>query len=117
MKADPPRGKKAITHYKVLKHFQKASLVECRLETGRTHQIRVHMSQVLKHPIVGDETYANIPKQRKAFSKGLNELMETHPYPLLHACHLSFKHPITGELLSFDSPLPETFQSALSLLK
>lgn len=97
-------GKEAITHYKVLERFGNATYIECRLETGRTHQIRVHMTSI-GHPLLGDEVYGS----------GKN------PYHLqgqaLHAMALGFVHPRTGEYLEFTAPLPEYFTNLLEKLR
>ena len=94
-------GKEAITHYKVL---GQATYIECRLETGRTHQIRVHMAS-LGHPLLGDTVYGS----------------SKNPYHLqgqaLHAMILGFVHPITGEYLEFEAPLPEYFSKLLEKLR
>lgn len=92
-------GKEAITHFKVLKRYEKATLIELRLETGRTHQIRVHMNYI-GHPVVNDPVYGN----RKLFD-------ETGQ--CLHAKELGFVHPTTGEYMQFDSELPECFINIL----
>ena len=97
-------GKDAVTHYKVLERFGNATYIECRLETGRTHQIRVHMTS-LGHPLLGDEIYGS----------GKN------PYHLqgqtLHAMVLGFVHPRTGEYMEFSAPLPEYFLNLLEKLR
>ena len=92
-------GKEAITHFKVLKRYEKATLIELRLETGRTHQIRVHMDYI-GHPLVNDPVYGN----RKLFD-------ETGQ--CLHAKELGFVHPTTGKYMQFDSELPECFTNIL----
>jgi len=97
-------GKEAVTHYQVLERFSGYAYVECRLETGRTHQIRVHMAHI-GHPIVGDPVYN---PHKDGFS--LNG-------QALHAKTLAFKHPKTGELLKFTSELPEEFQNLLTKLR
>ena len=97
-------GKEAVTHYKVLERFAGYAYVECRLETGRTHQIRVHMAHI-GHPIVGDPVYNS---HKDGFS--LNG-------QALHAKTLAFRHPKTGELLKFTSELPEEFQNLLTKLR
>lgn len=103
MTVEPNKGKNAITHYRVLDRFAVAntSYLELTLETGRTHQIRVHMAY-LGHPVLGDPVYG----RRK------------DPYDLagqaLHAKVLGFKHPISGEYLEFDSPLPQYFEDLLT---
>lgn len=92
-------GKEAITHFNVLKRFDKATLIELRLETGRTHQIRVHMDYI-GHPVVNDPVYGN----RKLFDDSGQ---------CLHAKELGFVHPRTGEYMQFDSEFPECFTNIL----
>lgn len=94
-------GKRAITHYKVEKEFQDFSLVRLKLDTGRTHQIRVHMSY-LGHPLLGDNLYGKDIQDNKGLTRAA-----------LHACHLEFEQPITGEKLSFEAQLPEDMQNAI----
>ncbi len=97
-------GRRAVTHYKVLERFARYTYVECRLETGRTHQIRVHMASI-HHPVLGDTVYGP----------------EKCPFDLegqtLHAGVLGFKHPRTGEYMEFCAPLPEYFSSLLEKLR
>ena len=90
----------AVTHYKVLQRFGRYTLIEAKLETGRTHQIRVHMAY-LKHPLLGDELYG--PSANKAGAKR----------QMLHAGLLGFIHPATEEYMEFESPLPEDFRKVL----
>lgn len=97
-------GREAVTHYRVLERFKGYSLVECRLETGRTHQIRVHMAYI-GHSILGDPVYG-IKKER----------FKTDGQ-LLHAKTIGFVHPATGELMKFDSELPEYFTNILNKLR
>ena len=105
MMAVDPSGKRAVTHYKVIQDLaQNMSLIECRLETGRTHQIRVHMSYI-KHPILGDTTYG--PKKIPI----AGTIGQT-----LHAGILGFEHPITKEYLEFKSPLPDYFEKIINNL-
>ncbi|MBQ3898555.1 MAG: RluA family pseudouridine synthase [Lachnospiraceae bacterium] len=99
-----PDGKEAITHIKVLKRFEKYTYVECRLETGRTHQIRVHMASI-GHPLLGDGVYSNLKAPFKLEGQ------------CLHAKTLGFKHPSTGEYIETDAPLPEYFEHLLEILK
>lgn len=94
-------GKRAITHYKVEKEFQDFSLVRLKLDTGRTHQIRVHMSYI-GHPLLGDNLYGKDIQDNKGLTRAA-----------LHACHLEFEQPITGEKLSFEAQLPEDIQNAI----
>lgn len=97
-------GKEAITHYRVLERFGNATYIECRLETGRTHQIRVHMASI-GHPLLGDTTYGS----------------SKNPYHLqgqaLHAMVLGFLHPVTNEYMEFTAPLPEYFLKLLEKLR
>ena len=97
-------GKKAVTHYKVIERFENYTLVECNLETGRTHQIRVHMAKI-GHPLVGDLVYGF--KKQRFNLKG----------QVLHAKRLGFIHPSTNEYMEFASPLPEYFEILISKLK
>jgi len=96
-------GRRAVTHYKVLKRFGTFTYIEARLETGRTHQIRVHMAYI-KHPLLGDQVYG--PKRGP-----INVTTQ-----VLHAKTLGFDHPLTGERMEFDSPLPDEFQGVLKKL-
>lgn len=97
-------SKKAVTHYKVLERFGKFTLVEAVLETGRTHQIRVHMSYI-RHPLLGDDLYG--PQSNKL---GVKRQM-------LHAETLGFEHPTTGLYMEFKSPLPDDFSATLDKLR
>ena len=97
-------GKHAVTHYKVLKRLKKGfTYIECQLETGRTHQIRVHMASI-KHPLLGDDVYG--PKKSKYTLEG----------QCLHAKVLGFVHPRPGEYMEFEVPLPEYFEKLLNKL-
>ncbi|MGM9508407.1 RluA family pseudouridine synthase [Larkinella sp. GY13] len=113
---DGSQGKRAVTHYKVLKALHYVSLVECKLETGRTHQIRAHM-QYLGHPLFSDATYGgdrilrgNANGSYKFFVQNCFALM---PRQALHAKSLGFEHPRTREWLQFESELPDDFRSVL----
>lgn len=97
-------GRKAITHYKVIERYRENTLIEARLETGRTHQIRVHMAYI-GHPLVGDPVYGY--KRQKYKLKG----------QALHAKTLGFIHPTSGEYMEFTAPMPEYFESLLNKLK
>ena len=92
------------THYKVIESYKDAELVECLLETGRTHQIRVHLSTI-GYPIVGDGVYSN----------GKNEFNVDGQ--MLHAESIEFAHPITGKKMKIEAPLPEYFNNVLKLLE
>lgn len=108
--SDPARGKHAVTHYRVLERLGYVTLVECVLETGRTHQIRVHMKHI-GHTLFNDERYGgNEILKGTHFSKYkqfVNNCFETCPRQALHAMTLGFVHPRTGEEMFFTSPLPE----------
>jgi len=109
-------GKHAVTHYKVLERFGYATLVECRLETGRTHQIRVHF-QYIGHPLFMDQFYGGDQIVKgPSFSKYrqfIENCFALCPRQALHAKTLSFDHPASGERMTFDSELPEDFRSLL----
>ncbi len=113
---DGIQGKRAITHYKVLKRFGYVTLIECKLETGRTHQIRVHM-KYLGHPLFHDLEYGGdtIVKGTTSgsYKKFIENCFELIPGQALHAKTLGFKHPKTKAWLHFDSALPEAFQLLL----
>ena len=96
-------GKSAVTHYRVLQQFEGYSYIECRLETGRTHQIRVHMTSI-GHPLLGDEIYGVRPS--KFHLQG----------QCLHAMIIGFIHPTTGQYMEFEAPLPEYFSHLLDIL-
>ena len=105
MAINEKNGKPAITHFKVLERFSEYTYMQFRLETGRTHQIRVHMASI-GHPLLGDELYSN----RKSPFKSLQG-------QTLHAKTIGFVHPRTGEYMEFSAPLPEYFEKLLSILK
>ena len=96
-------SKPAVTHYEVLEEFDKYSLILCRLETGRTHQIRVHMAHI-GHPVAGDRQYGRA-----------TDLPLTHQ--CLHAIRITFRHPSTGEEMTVEAPLPEYFAETLGVLR
>lgn len=109
-------GKKAISNFKILKSVQNIHHAEFRLETGRTHQIRVHASQFLQAPILCDPLYADVASQRSKLPEAITSLLKEWPHQLLHARLLGFKHPITGEALRFEAPLPSPMKEVLSLI-
>ncbi len=104
MAVDEERGKRAVTHYRVLERFSRYTLVECRLETGRTHQIRVHMASA-GHPLLGDVLYG---------AAGVKWAAEGQ---CLHAKTIGFIHPATGEYLEFDSDLPDEMKKIIEKLR
>ncbi len=95
-------GKRAVTHWTVLERFSGYTHLQCRLETGRTHQIRVHLAH-LGHPVLGDPVYGGV---RKGFPELAGQC--------LHARRLSFLHPRTGERITVESPLPDYFTATLT---
>ena len=105
------RGKRAVTHWKLRTPLRDAALVECRLETGRTHQVRVHLASI-GHPLLGDPVYGRSPKQRQ------RELLARLEFrrQALHAEALGFVHPVTNARLSFASALPSDMQELFSAL-
>jgi 23S rRNA pseudouridine1911/1915/1917 synthase len=110
-------GKYALTRYRTVKAFgTAASLLECRLATGRTHQIRVHLAHI-GHPLVGDPVYLRrIPAPAKLLREPVKGLLLDFPRQALHAARLGFKHPRTGDMLSFETPIPPDMQTILDEL-
>jgi len=113
---DGSQGKPAVTHYSVIEDLGYISVIECRLETGRTHQIRVHFS-FIKHPLFNDDEYGgNRILKGTQFSKYQQFVMNCFrilPRQALHARSLAFDHPVTGERMSFDTPLPHDMQQVI----
>lgn len=103
-------GKRAVTHYRTIEPLNGAALVECRLETGRTHQVRVHMASI-GHSLLGDPVYGRPKESHKLLLKRLNFHRQA-----LHAAHLGFVHPATSAALSFDSKIPQDMQELFSAL-
>ncbi|MGR5205923.1 MULTISPECIES: 23S rRNA pseudouridine(1911/1915/1917) synthase RluD [Vibrio] len=101
-----PLGKPAVTHYRVAEHFREHTRIRLRLETGRTHQIRVHMSY-LQHPLLGDTAYGGRARIPTGASQELTEMIRGFDRQALHAVMLRFEHPITGEELEFHAPIPD----------
>ena len=104
------RGKRAVTHWTKLENLRDAALVECRLETGRTHQVRVHMASI-GHPLVGDPVYGGSRKSHRELLKELGFHRQA-----LHAATLGFVHPVTKHRLSFESAMPPDLQELFSAL-
>jgi 23S rRNA pseudouridine1911/1915/1917 synthase len=112
-------GRTALTRYRVLREFNGvAAAVECRLATGRTHQIRVHMSG-RGHPLIGDPLYGNQrgPRRGKSLPEALRQAILAFPRQALHAQTLGFEHPISRETLEFRSELPNDITELLSILE
>ncbi|HEY1125790.1 MAG TPA: RluA family pseudouridine synthase [Sphingobium sp.] len=103
------RGKHAVTHFRTVERLDKAALVECRLETGRTHQVRVHMAHI-GHPLLGDQAYG-----RSGPHKALLAELDFHRQAL-HAARLGFVHPVTSQAVSFESPIADDMQRLFSHL-
>ncbi len=109
-------GKPAVTHYRLLKRFRGHTHIKLMLETGRTHQIRVHMAYV-GYPLVGDPTYGGRPRLPKGASQELIEAVSQFRRQALHAFSLTLEHPVTGETMSWQAKLPEDFQQLLQALE
>jgi len=110
-------GKPAVTHWRVLQKFGYTTLVECRLETGRTHQIRVHMKHI-GHPLFGDERYGGTVilrgERTSKYKAFINNCLALCPRQALHAKTLGFRHPLTGEQMDFTSQWPEDFAALIA---
>jgi 23S rRNA pseudouridine1911/1915/1917 synthase len=109
------RGKRAVTRFRVLERFPGLTFLECRLETGRTHQIRVHLA-FLGHPLLGDRTYGQ-RRESRSLDPVLGDLITALEGVALHAAGLGFAHPVTGERLELVSPLPNRLERILSRLR
>jgi 23S rRNA pseudouridine1911/1915/1917 synthase len=109
------RGRRAVTHYRVVKRFGPVTLLEVTLETGRTHQVRVHLSAI-KHPVVGDRVYgrSTLPPN---ISKPVGDEIKRIKYQCLHALSLGFVHPSTGAYAEFTAPYPEPMERLVKLLE
>ena len=115
MSVRAPRGREARTSWRVEERFDGAALLRVRIHSGRTHQIRVHLAAI-GHPVAGDAVYGGTrtPSSRKAAAR---QALLALARPALHSARLAFTHPITGERLAFESPLPEDLQQALQELR
>jgi 23S rRNA pseudouridine1911/1915/1917 synthase len=109
-------GREAVTHFRLRERFHAHTLLECRLETGRTHQIRVHMAH-LKHPIVGDPLYGGPLRLPKGASDALVAALRGFRRQALHAETLEFRHPVSGEPVRATAPVPEDMQRLLQALR
>jgi 23S rRNA pseudouridine1911/1915/1917 synthase len=116
MSARPRKGRKARTHWRVLERFRFFNLAEFRLQTGRTHQVRVHLSSI-GHPILGDPLYGGRKRLASVEPLPLRQGLQRLKRQALHAASLGFVHPVTGDALKFSSPLPEDIQEAIALLR
>ncbi|MEW6764209.1 MAG: 23S rRNA pseudouridine(1911/1915/1917) synthase RluD [Pseudomonadota bacterium] len=109
-------GREAITHYRVAEKFRQHTLLRVQLETGRTHQIRVHMAH-LKLPLVGDPDYGGRLRLPKGASPELIELLRGFRRQALHAARLELEHPSTGEIMAWEAPIPADMQALIELLR
>lgn len=109
-------GRPSVTHYRVMEKYRLHTRLRLRLETGRTHQIRVHMS-FITHPLVGDPVYGGRPRPPKNATPELLEYLRSFKRQALHAAMLELYHPISGELMTWRADLPEDFVKLVSLLK
>ena len=109
-------GREAVTHYRLRERFRAHTLLECRLETGRTHQIRVHMAHI-KHPIIGDPLYGGPLKLPKGATAGLVESLRGFKRQALHAETLEFIHPLSGEPVRCSTPMPTDMQALVATLR
>lgn len=109
-------GRTAITHYRVIERFDRYTHVQAKLETGRTHQIRVHFAHI-RYPIVGDSTYGKNKTVSVKLPEDLQSALKNFHRQALHAKTLAFAHPSTGEMMSFEAPLPPDMEKLISLLR
>jgi 23S rRNA pseudouridine1911/1915/1917 synthase len=116
MAANVKNGKKAITHFQVLQKYENCTHIELKLETGRTHQIRVHMAQLLNSPVLCDPLYGSGSSHLRKLPEEIRQKLEVYPYQLLNAKELGFVHPITKQKLHFTAPPPSIFQTVLQAL-
>lgn len=111
------KGKYAVTHWRVLQRFEFSTLLACRLETGRTHQIRVHLTSI-GHPVIGDPQYGKSPLKRfSSVSAELSQTIANFRRQALHAEILGFKHPSSGEEIEFSAVIPDDFQQLLKAIQ
>jgi 23S rRNA pseudouridine1911/1915/1917 synthase len=109
-------GRPARTHYRVLERFRGHSYLTVKLDTGRTHQIRVHLAH-LKYPLVGDPVYGSRPTHPRGAGEPLIAALRGFKRQALHAAGLAFDHPVSGARLSFAAPLPPDFAGLLAALR
>jgi 23S rRNA pseudouridine1911/1915/1917 synthase len=111
-----PMGKPATTHYRIMAHFRAHTRLRLRLETGRTHQIRVHMSHI-NHPLVGDQLYGGRPRPPKGASDSFISILRGFDRQALHATMLRLYHPISGIQMEWHAALPEDMIELINALK
>lgn len=110
-----PLGKLAVTHYRIMERFRMHTRLRLRLETGRTHQIRVHMAHIA-HPLVGDKAYGGRPRPPKGASEKLMATLRSFDRQALHAAKLGLIHPVTGEKMVWEAPLPDDMVELIAVL-
>jgi 23S rRNA pseudouridine1911/1915/1917 synthase len=113
---DEEDGKRAVTHYRLRERFRAHSLIQCNLETGRTHQIRVHMAHI-HHPLVGDPLYGGSLRLPKGATQELVAALRGFRRQALHAERLAFEHPVTGEALAFEARRPQDMDALIATLR
>ncbi|AUI66120.1 MULTISPECIES: 23S rRNA pseudouridine(1911/1915/1917) synthase RluD [Glaesserella] len=111
-----PMGKPAVTHYRIMERFRNYTRLRLRLETGRTHQIRVHMAHIA-HPLLGDQLYGGRPCPPKGATPEFLDVLRNFKRQALHAAMLRLHHPITNELMEWHAPLPDDFVELIHALK
>jgi len=111
-----PFGRPSVTHYRVMEKFRLHTRLRLRLETGRTHQIRVHMSHIT-HPLIGDPNYGGRPRPPKNATDELRDVLRTFKRQALHAAMLSLFHPITGEEMTWHAPIPDDMVDLTNILR
>jgi 23S rRNA pseudouridine1911/1915/1917 synthase len=110
------RGKPAVSHVRVMKKFRAHTLVQVKLESGRTHQIRVHLAHV-KYPVVGDPVYGGRAKLPKGAGDAVRDALQKFPRQALHAAKLALVHPVTGERMQWEAPLPADMRELIGVLE
>ena len=109
-------GKPAVTHYRIMEHFRIHTRLRLRLETGRTHQIRVHMAHIT-HPLVGDQLYGGRPRPPKGASEAFIQALRKFDRQALHATMLRLYHPISGILMEWNAPIPQDMVELIDALR
>lgn len=109
-------GKEAVTHYRVLEKFRAHTYLSVRLETGRTHQIRVHLTHI-NYPLVGDPVYGGRLKMPAGCNEAMRQILHDFRRQALHACHLGIRHPMTDEQMEWHQPLPDDMQKLLAIMR
>ena len=109
-------GKQAVTHYRVIQRFRAHTLVQVQLETGRTHQIRVHMAHI-HCPVVGDPVYGGRLRLPRGASDALKDTLAGFKRQALHARRLELQHPASDELMTWESPVPDDMQQLIRILE